>query len=121
MIQVITVVALIVGLLVSLGNLCIMIYALSRFIKRPHTDLEQRVTEVETYCKELRESLRLGNDRFRRQDDINEMIFSVFLAFVDFEIAYCHNTGYEHDKDLLRAKELLEKHLAKGFSHESFS
>ena len=113
MIQIITVVALVLGLLVSLGTLCTMIYALSKFMSKPHIDLASRVTELEVSQKEIKESLHQGNDKFRRQDETNEMIFSIFLAFVDFEIAYCHHTGYEHDKDLLKAKELLEKFLAK--------
>ena len=34
------------------------------------------------------------------------------LSFVDFEIAYCHNTGYKDNEDLIKAKRLLQQYLA---------
>lgn len=102
-----------VQLLVGIGTLATMLFALFKFLGKPHTTLESRVKELEVKTKEINESLHQGNDRFRQQDEINELVFSILLAFVDFEIAYCHHTGYEHDQDLLRAKALLEKFLAK--------
>lgn len=102
-----------VQLLVGIGTLLTMLFALFKFLGKPHITLEGRVTELEVQTKEIKESLHQGNDKFRVQNEINELVFSILLAFVDFEIAYCHHTGYEHDEDLLRAKALLEKFLAK--------
>lgn len=101
------------SLFLNFASVCTICYAFFKFINKPRTDLETRVTEVEVGLKDVKDSLKQGNDRFRDQSDTNEMIFSVILAFVDFEIAYCHHTGYEHDKDLLRAKEKLEAFLSK--------
>lgn len=113
MIQIITVVALVIGLLVSVGNLCIMIYALTKFISKPRTDLEERVTTTEVEIKDIKTSLLQGNDKFRKQDDTNEMFISCMLAFIDFEIAYCHHTNYEYSEDLEKAKTILQHYLAK--------
>ena len=89
-----------------------LIYTFYKFANKPREDLETRVTECEIKIKEHDTSLKQGNDKFREQKEKNEMIFSVLLAFVDFEIAYCHHTGYEHDKDLLKAKDKLEVYLS---------
>ncbi len=113
MIGVITAIALVLGLLVSLGNLCVMIYALSRFLSKPRTDLEERVTTAEVEIKDIKTSLLQGNDKFRKQNDTNEMFISCMLAFIDFEIAYCHHTNYEYSEDLEKAKTILQHYLAK--------
>lgn len=106
-------IVMILSLFLNFASVCTICYAFFKFINKPRIDLEARVTEVEVGLKDVKDSLKQGNDRFRDQADTNEMIFSVILAFVDFEIAYCHHTGYEHDKDLLRAKEKLEAFLSK--------
>lgn len=106
-------IVMILSLFLNFASVCTICYAFFKFINKPRIDLETRVTEVEVGLKDIKDSLKQGNDRFRDQADTNEMIFSVILAFVDFEIAYCHHTGYEHDKDLLRAKEKLEAFLSK--------
>lgn len=64
--------------------------------------------------KEHEESLHQGNDKFRRQADINEVFINCMLAFIDFEMAYCAHTGYEDIADLTNAKNTLRKYLAKG-------
>ena len=101
------------SLFLNFASVCTICYAFYRFINKPREDLESRVTTLEVKVKEHDDSLKQGNDNFRDQKETNEMIFSVLLAFVDFEIAYCHHTGYEHDKDLLKAKDKLEVYLSK--------
>lgn len=113
MIETITIIGLIISALVSFCSLCAMLYAFKKFLSKPRDTAEERITTLEVQMKDVQLSLHQGNDKFRKQDETNEMMFGIFLAFIDFEIAYCHHTGYEHDKDLLRAKELLEKFLAK--------
>lgn len=102
-----------IQLLVGIGTLGTMIFALAKFLNKPHMSLERRVTELEVKQKEISESLYKGNDKFRDQEEMNEMFISCMLSFINFEIAYCIHTGYEHDKDLIKAKESLEKYLAK--------
>lgn len=99
--------------LLLFGNLCIMLYAFSKFLNKPHNDLETRLTELEVVVKQHDESLKHGNDKFRKQADFNEVFINCMLAFIDFEIAYCYHTGYEYDEDLNKARDTLQKYLAK--------
>ena len=94
-------------------NICVLLYAFYNFMKKPQNTLEDRVAQVEGKVNDIEVSLKQGNDRFRDQKDTDEVFANCMLAFIDFEIAYCIHTGYEHDKDILRAKETLEKYLAK--------
>ena len=41
------------------------------------------------------------------------MFKTVMISFVDFEIAYCQNTGYAQTEDLKNAKKALQDYLAK--------
>lgn len=99
--------------LISLGTLCGMLYAFKLFLSTPHDSLEKRVATNEVDIKEIKQSLLQGNDKFRKQDDTNEMFISCMLAFIDFEIAYCHHTNYEYSEDLEKAKTILQHYLAK--------
>ena len=106
------------SLFLNFASMCTICYAFYKFINKPKEEVVDRVTKLEVKVEEHEDALKHGNDRFRDQANTNEMIFSVLLAFVDFEIAYCHHTGYEHDSDLLRAKNKLETYLSKGHSLE---
>lgn len=72
------------------------------------------LNEHSVKLKEHEESLHHGNDKFRKQADINEVFINCMLAFIDFEMAYCAHTGYEDITDLTNAKNTLRKYLAKG-------
>lgn len=104
----------------QVANIVIIAYALYRHLNKPHDDLEQkhealekRVSEHDLKIKEVEESLKQGNDRFREQEQTNATFKSVMLAFVDFEIAYCLHTNYEFTDDLMKAKKELQDYLAK--------
>lgn len=110
----------ILQLLLTTGNLCVMAYALFKFLNKPHDTLEtkhdelkKRVDEHDVKFKEIEESLHHGNDKFRQQADINEVFINCMLAFIDFEMAYCSATGYKDLEDLDNAKQTLRKYLAK--------
>ena len=55
----------------------------------------------------------MGNDKFKKQDDTNEVFINCMLAFIDFELSYCSHTDYKYTEDLDEAKATLRKHLAK--------
>lgn len=110
----------IMQLILSFGNICIIGYAFVKFLNKPHDTLEtkheelkRRVDEHDVKFKEVEESLHQGNDKFRKQDDINEVFINCMLAFIDFEMAYCTATGYKDIEDLGNAKQTLRKYLAK--------
>lgn len=108
-----------IQMLMTLATFGSMIYIFKKFLDKPHDTLENRVTTVEVQVKEIKDSLKQGNDRFREihnkfddQEEVNHVIFKIFLSFVNFEITYCYNSGYTDNKDLLDAKTSLEKYLS---------
>ena len=99
--------------LLSLMNICALLYAFNKFTRKPQDTLNERVATLEVKVKDIEDSLRQGNDKFRRQEDTNEVLVNCMLAFIDFEISYCLHTGYEYSEDLSRAKKTLQEYLAK--------
>lgn len=101
-------------LLVSIFTLFGMLYAFKKFIEKPHDTLEERITTLEIKQKETEQQLHQGNDRFKKQDDTNEVFINCMLAFIDFELSYCSHTDYKYTEDLDKAKDTLRKHLARN-------
>lgn len=104
----------------AIGNLAIMLYALKTFLAKPHDTLETRVRELEIRVDgdevkmvDMQKSLDSAHEKHRQQHDTNEMFITCMLAFIDFEIAFCQHTEYEDTDDLYRAKETLQKYLAR--------
>lgn len=109
----------ILKVLLQIANIVVLGYAAYRFLNKPHDSLEarhealeKRVDEHDVKFKEVEESLHQGNDKFRKQADINEVFINCMLAFIDFEMAYCSATGYKDIDDLKNAKATLRKYLA---------
>lgn len=102
-----------VQLLLALGNLSIMIYALSKFLSKPHDTLIDRVTKIEVKLEELDQSLKQGNDRFREQHTTNEVLINSLLALIEFEMQYCIEEKKPVSKGLEKAKEDLHSFLSK--------
>ena len=101
-------------LAVSICTLLGMFYAFTKFLKSPHDSLESRVIALELKQKETDQKLHEGDDRFKKQDDTNEVFINCMLAFIDFELSYCSHTDYKYTEDLDKAKDTLRKHLAKA-------
>lgn len=101
-------------LLVSICTLLGMFYAFKKFLEKPHDTLEQRVIALELKQKETEQKLLLGNERFNKQDDTNEVFINCMLAFIDFELSYCSHTDYKYTEDLDKAKDTLRRHLARN-------
>lgn len=101
-------------LLVSICTLFGMLYAFKKFLDKPHDTLEARVIALELKQKENEQKLLLGNDRFKKQDDTNEVFINCMLAFIDFELSYCSHTDYKYTEDLDKAKDTLRRHLARN-------
>lgn len=110
--------------ILQVAQVIALIYAGYKFTRKPHDTLEtrhealeKRVDEHEVKIKEVEKSLKQGNDKFRKQEDTNVTFKSVMLSFINFELAYCSNTGYEDNQDLLDAKRELTEYLT-GKRHE---
>ena len=98
--------------LIALANICVIAYGFYKFLGRPHSTLEQRVAVLEAKIKENEDRLKAGNKRFETLEEKNTVFMHCMLCFIDFEIAYCQETGYEHSEDLMKAKAILHEYLA---------
>ena len=108
----------------QIAQVVTILFAVYKFTRKPHDTLEmkhealeKRVDEHDVKIKEVESSLKQGNDKFRKQEETNATFKSVMLSFVNFELAYCANTGYEDNQDLLDAKRELNEYLT-GKRHE---
>lgn len=93
------------------ANILVLIYAFFKFINRPHDTLESRISASEVEIKDIKQSLRLGNDKFAVQNRINEVVIHSVMALIEFEIQYCLTEHKEMSKGLEQAKEDLNRFL----------
>lgn len=99
-------------MIISCANICILGYGFYKFLSRPHDNLETRVSTLEVEHREMKASLLKGNDRFREQDDTNEVLIRSSLALIEFEMQYCLIEHKEMSDDLKQAKKDLKDYLA---------
>lgn len=107
-------------LMLSGINILLFGVAFLRFLKKPHDTLAEQVKELEKRIdandlkiSDLKKSLDNSHEKHREQHETNEMFITCVLAFIDFEIAFCQSTKYGETADLYKAKETLQKYLAK--------
>ena len=100
------------GLVLTVLNIVDKRNAMQKQAEQPFNDLKKRVDGHDVEIGDIKQALKLGNDRFREQEETAATFKSVMLSFVNFEIAYCLHTGYEHTEDLMEAKRELESYLA---------
>ncbi len=100
-------------LFLSFGNVCIMLYAFKKFLSKPHDSLEERVAMLELEQREMKERLVKGNDKFRDQDNTNEVLIHSVLALIEFEMQYCLSEKKPVTEELQKAKENLHSYLAR--------
>ena len=110
----------ILQLILAAGNLCIMGYAFKTFLNKPHETLESKhkeladkVGEHDVKIKEIETSLHQGNDRFREQNDTNEVLIRSVFALIEFEVHYCETEQKPISKNLERAKDELHDYLSR--------
>ena len=102
----------IMQMMISCANICILGYGFYKFLSKPHDNLETRVSTLEVEHREMKASLLKGNDRFREQDDTNEVLIRSSLALIEFEMQYCLIEHKEMSDDLKQAKKDLKDYLA---------
>jgi hypothetical protein len=100
-------------LALTFGNICVLAYALLKFLNRPHDTLEEKVNAHDVEIADIKKSLLQGNDRFREQDDTNEVLLHSVLALIEFEIQFCLVEHKEMSPGLTKAKEDLNNYLSK--------
>lgn len=79
----------------------------------PFNTLKSRVDAHDVEITDIKMALKKGNDRFREQDDTNEVLIHSVLALVEFEIQYCLVEHKEMSKSLEKAKEDLNSYLSR--------
>lgn len=103
----------ILQMILAFGNICVLGYALFKFLNKPHNTLEDRINEHDLKIKAIENSLLQGNDRFREQEDTNEVLIRSVFALLEFEVHYCETEQKPISKNLERAKDDLHDYLAK--------
>lgn len=99
--------------ILAFANICIIGYGLYKFLNKPHNTLEERINAHDVEIKEIKQSLLRGNDKFKEQDDTNQVLIHSTLALIEFEIQYCLTEKKPMSKDLEKAKEDLHSYLSK--------
>jgi hypothetical protein len=97
----------------ALANLFLMLYTLTKFIKKPHDSLNDRVTALEVEVKELKTIQRHDNKKYRELIATIEVIIKSTLALIEFEIQYCLTENKQPTKELEDAKVDLHRFLSK--------
>lgn len=104
---------LIVQLMLGFGNLAIMVFALTKFIAKPHDTLNERIKVLEVEVSEIKASIKQDDNRFKQLYSTNEVIIKSLLALIEFEIQYCLTENKQPTKDLEHAKEELHAFLSR--------
>lgn len=109
----------ILSIIISFATIITLSYTLYKFSRKPHDTLEERhdalekrVDEHDVILKRHEESMHLGNDRFREQEDTNEVLIRSVFALLEFEVHYCETEQKPISKNLERAKDDLHDYLA---------
>jgi hypothetical protein len=100
-------------LMVSCGTFLGMLFALKKFIDKPHDDLEHRVSMLEAKVKEHDNSLNNSHEKLRDEKRTDSLIINSLIALIEFETDYCLKHGDETiSPGLLEAKKKLYEFLA---------
>ena len=103
----------ILQLIVTSGTFIGMLYALYKFSRKPHDNLEDRITKLEVKVDEIDGSLKQGNDKFRELKKASTLIVNSIIALIEFEVDYCMHHGDEKISDKLeQSKNALYSFLA---------
>lgn len=103
----------------TFGNICVLLYALFKFLNKPHDSLsdeikrlKDEIAKLTITCERMQKSLDASHEKHREQDRTNKVFKRVFILLANFEVTYCQETGFEHTEDLKTAKKELEEYLA---------
>lgn len=112
----ITIVQPYIQTILSVFNILALLYAFKKFMGKPHDDLRQIVAEQGLEIKEIKQSLLQGNDRFRSQSSVLEVIVRAVIALIEFEVHYCESEHKPLSKNLEKAKDELNECLSRNLN-----
>ena len=110
------IVAFVIGLLgaiLTILNIIDKYIALKDKSDTPFKSLSSKVEEHDIRIGKIESSLFLGNDRFREQDNMNEIILQSLIALIEYEIQFCITEDKPITKELEKAKDNLHTFLSK--------
>lgn len=110
------IVAFVIGLLgaiLTVLNIIDKVTTMKDKSETPFKALVVKVDEHEDRLNKVESSLYQGNDRFREQENTNEVLLRSLLALIEFEITYLLQEGKPISKDLEKAKDELHSFLSK--------
>lgn len=110
------IVAFVIGLLgaiLTILNIIDKYIALKDKSDTPFKSLSGKVEEHEIRIGKIESSLFLGNDRFREQDNMNEILLRSLIALIEYEIQFCITEDKPITKELEKAKDDLHAFLSK--------
>ncbi len=106
--------------ILAVANICVLGFAFFQFMNKPHDTLEskheelkRRVDAHDLKIDEIDKSLKQGNDKFREQDETNEVLIRSTFALLEFEVHYCETEHKPISKNLEKAKDDLHDYLAR--------
>ena len=100
------------GLFLTILNIRDKLRTMKKEEEQPIEKLKERVDALEDRTDRIEKQVSGHNEKFEDQEETNATFRSVMLSFVNFEIAYCLHTDYNHTEELMKAKDELEKYLA---------
>lgn len=103
----------IMSMFLQAANIIVILWAFKNFLSKPHNSLEARITALEIEMKDAKQSLHQGNDRFREQENTNEVLIHSVMALIEFEIQYCLTEKKPMSDDLKKARDDLHSYLAR--------
>ena len=110
------IIAFIIGLLgaiLTILNIIDKYIALKDKSDTPFKALSGKVEEHDVRIGKIESSLFLGNDRFREQDNMNEILLRSLIALIEYEIQFCITEDKPITKELEKAKDDLHTFLSK--------
>ena len=113
MMSVLTVIIAVLQVITMSISLGVMFWGFRKFLSSPRRELELRVTELEAEVKDLKREREINEIRFKKIDDVLEIILRSTIALIDFEIQYCLTENKEPTQALEKAREGLNEYLSK--------
>ena len=113
MMSVLTIIMTIFSAIIMTGNIITMFWGFKKFLSSPRRELELRVAELETEVKDLKRERDANEIKFKRIDDVLEVILRSTIALIEFEVQYCLTENKEPTQALEKAREGLNEYLSK--------
>lgn len=101
------------GFVLTILNIYDKQNTLKKNAAEPFNNLKARVDAHDVEISDIKLALKQGNDRFREQEDTNEVLIRSVFALLEFEVHYCETEHKPISKNLEKAKDDLHEYLAK--------